>query len=175
MKTKYLLLFLLLTFTLGIQAQVSRTDSTMALLKKYQFAHLKPIVVGANGRYYYGGVRLRSNYSLEIPFGELDDPEVNHYFKSARVIRTVGTVVSVLPTIYYLLEGGSANVSRRTFWATYLASIGVSLTANIISTLKIRRAVGVYNSRLAQPRVGLSLQNTPLSRPAVGFGITWNM
>lgn len=175
MKTKYLLLFLFLTLSLAIQAQVSRIDSTGALLKKYQFSHLKPIVVGANGRYYYGGVRLRSNYSLEIPFGELDDPEVNHYFKSARVIRTVGTVVSVLPTIYYLIEGGSANVSRRTFWATYLASIGVSLTANIISTLKIRRAVSVYNTRLAQPRIGFSLQNTPLSRPAVGFGIAWDM
>ena len=175
MKTKYLLLFLFLAFSLAMQAQVSRIDSTTALLKRYQFSHLKPIVVGANGRYYYGGVRLRSNYSLEIPFGELDDPEVNHYFKSARVIRTVGTVVSVLPTIYYLLEGGSANVSRRTFWATYLASIGVSLTANIISTLKIRRAVSVYNTRLAQPRIGLSLQHTPLSRPAVGFGVAWDM
>ena len=175
MKTKYPLLFLFLTLSLGIQAQVSRIDSATALLKKYQSSHLKPIVVGANGRYYYGGVRLRNNYSLEIPFGELDDPEVNHYFKSARVIRTVGTVVSVLPTIYYLIEGGSANVSRRTFWATYLASIGVSLTANIISTLKIRRAVSVYNTRLAQPRIGFSLQNTPLSRPAVGFGIAWDM
>lgn len=135
--------------------------------------HLKPIIIGSNGRYYYGGQRLRNQYSLEIPFGEMDDPEVNRYFTRARTIRAVGSVISALPGIYFLVTSrsvGGRGVSRQTFWITYFGAIGVSLTSNLVANAQLRRAVNTYNSRLGRPRLGLSAE--PLPNNAVAFGLS---
>jgi len=150
-------------------AQIQRSDTLF--YKPFETIHLKPIVIGTNGRYYYGGQRLRSGYSLEIPFSDLDDPQVNRYFKNSRTIRTVGSVVSALPTIYFLLAGRNGGVSRQTFWTTYVASIGVSLTSNLVANGQMRKAVSTYNLRLARPKFGLSVQEMPNNRLAVGLGM----
>ena len=131
MKKRTLLAYLLVfIFVHSLSAQTQRSDTLF--YRPFDSSHLKPIIIAANGRYYYGGQRLRSNYSLEIPFGEMDDPEVNRYFKNSRTIRTVGSVVSALPGVYFLVVGRNSGVSRQTFWATYVGALGVSLTANLI-------------------------------------------
>lgn len=165
----YLLLFAIVSSVSAQQAP--RPDSL--LFKPFNNTHLKPIVIGANGRYYYGGIRLRSNYSLEIPFGEMDDPEVNHYFKTSRTIRTVGSVVSALPGVYFLLVGRNSGISRQTFWATYLGAIGVSFASNIVANVQMRKAVNTYNSRLVRPRFGLSVQEMPNN--SLAFGVGWRL
>ncbi len=162
----YLLLFVIVY---SANAQSQRSDSL--LFKLDNTSHLKPIVIGANGRYYYGGIRLRSNYSLEIPFGELDDPEVNHYFKSSRTIRTVGSVVAALPGIYYLVAGRNTGVSRQTFWITYVGALGVSLASNLIANAQIRKAVRTYNGRLTRPKLGLSVQEMFNNSLSLGIGL----
>ncbi|MFN8349602.1 MAG: hypothetical protein U0X91_31675 [Spirosomataceae bacterium] len=174
MKKRDLLTYFFLLICLhSLSAQTQNTDSSFYKpLDSYQ---LKPITIAANGRYYYGGQRLRSNYSMEIPFGELDDPEVNRYFKNSRTIRTVGSVVSALPGIYYLVAGRNNGISRQTFWATYLGAIGVSLTANLIANVQMRKAVNTYNSRLVRPRFGLSVQEMPNNALAVGMGLKIGM
>jgi hypothetical protein len=170
MKKRCLLTSFLLFICLhSLSAQTQRPDTL--LYKPLDSSHLKPIIVTANGRYYYGGQRLRSNYSLEIPFGELDDPEVNRYFKNSRTIRTVGSVVSALPGIYYLIAGRNSGISRQTFWATYLGAVGVSLTANLIANFQMRKAVITYNSRLVRPRLGLSVQEMSNNSLAIGVGV----
>jgi hypothetical protein len=153
----------------SIYAQTQRPDSLF--YKPFDSSHLKPIVIGANGRYYYGGQRLRSNYSLEIPFGELDDHEVNRYFKNSRTVRTVGSVVSALPGVYFLLAGRNGGISRQTFWVTYFGAIGVSLTTNLVANFQMRKAVNTYNSRLVRPQLGLSIQEMPHNTLALGVGL----
>lgn len=153
----------------SLSAQTQRSDSLF--YKPLDSYRLKPIIIATNGRYYYGGQRLRSNYSLEIPFGELDDPEVNRYFKNSRTIRTAGSVVSALPGIYYLVVGRNGGISRQTFWVTYVGALGVSLTANLIANFQMRKAVHTYNSRLAHPRLGLSIQEMSNNSLAVGVGL----
>ncbi len=136
-------------------------------------SHLKPIVIGGNGRYYYGGQRLRNQYSLEIPFGEMDDPEVNRYFTNARVIKTVGSVVAALPGLYFLVTSRSAGgngVSRQTFWIAYFGALGVSLTSNLVANAQLRKAVNTYNGRIGRPRIGLSAE--PLQNNALAFGLS---
>lgn len=153
------------------QNTVPRRDTVF--FEPLESNHLKPIIIGGNGRYYYGGIRLRNQYSLEIPFGEMDDPEVNRYFTQARTIRTIGSVVSALPGLYFLVtsrSAGGSGVSRQTFWITYFGAIGVSLTSNLIANAKLRKAVNTYNSRLGRPRLGLSAE--PLQNNSVAFGIS---
>lgn len=170
MKKRALCTYLLLFIGLhSLSAQTQRTDSLF--YKPFDSSHLKPVVIGANGRYYYGGQRLRSNYSLEIPFGELDDPEVNRYFKSSRIIRTVGSVVTALPGVYFLLAGRNNGISRQTFWVTYFGAIGVSLTTNLLANFQMRKAVNTYNSRLVHTRLGLSIQEMPNNSLALGVGL----
>lgn len=157
---------------LAQQKNIPRRD-TVFFEPLVEGAHLKPIIIGSNGRYYYGGLRLRNQYSLEIPFGEMDDPEVNRYFTQARTIRTIGSVVSALPGLYFLVtsrSGGGSGVSRQTFWITYFGAIGVSLTSNLIANAKLRKAVNTYNSRLGRLRLGLSAE--PLQNNAVAFGFS---
>lgn len=170
MKKRTLLAYLLVFICIqSLSAQIQRTDTLF--YKPLDSSHLKPIIIAANGRYYYGGQRLRSNYSLEIPFGEMDDPEVNRYFKNSRTIRTVGSVVSALPGIYFLVVGRNSGVSRQTFWATYVGALGVSLTANLIANFQMRKAVNTYNSRLVRPRLGLSVQEISNNSLAIGVGL----
>lgn len=168
---KYVFLAYLLLFLAVFDSHAQTQKNDTLFYKPFEATHLKPIVLGANGRYYYGGQRLRSSYSLEIPFGDLDDPEVNRHFKNSRVIRTVGSVVSALPGIYFLLAGRNTGVSRQTFWTTYIASIGVSLASNLIANSQMRKAVNTYNTRLVRPRFGLSIQETTNHALAIGMGM----
>ncbi|WP_428655954.1 hypothetical protein [Runella sp.] len=170
-----LLAGLILCFTGSVLlAQQTPRRDTVFFEPLLENTHLKPIVIGMNGKYYYGGQRLRNQYSLEIPFGEMDDPEVNRYFTQARTIRTVGSVVSALPSIYFLVtsrSAGGSGVSRQTFWITYFGAIGVSLASNLVANSKLRRAVNTYNSRLGRPRFGLSAEPLQNNAIAVGFSL----
>ncbi|MEZ4902338.1 MAG: hypothetical protein R2822_11555 [Spirosomataceae bacterium] len=168
---KYLICTYLLLFSTFYQAIAQTRKSDSLFYQPFETIHLKPIVIGANGRYYYGGQRLRSSYSLEIPFADLNDDQVNRYFKNSRTIRTLGSVVAALPTIYFLIAGRNSGISRQTFWTTYFASIGVSLASNLVANGQMRKAVNTYNLRLARPRVGLSVQETANNRLVVGLSM----
>lgn len=163
-------IFVMIPASLYAQQQPILKDTT--LYKAFSTSHLQPVIIGANGRYYYGGQRLRNQYSLEIPFGELDDPEVNRYFKNARVIRTVGSVLSALPGIYFLISSRVAGqtITRQAFWISYVGGVAISLTSGYISSAQLRKAVKSYNSRLGAPRWGLSVETLPNNAIALGVG-----
>lgn len=137
-------------------------------------AHLLPIerAVGSSSLgsvYFYGGKKLSSPYSLEIPFYELNDPEVNHHFQTFRVLTTLGRLTAVIPLAYVLL---SRNQNSGTYWTVYGSSIAATLTLTIIGNGQINKAVVRYNQMLRQPRIGMTL--TPLSLPgqvAIGAGV----
>jgi hypothetical protein len=57
--------------------------------------HLMPVERAAGSSslgsvYFYGGKKLSSPYSLEVPFYELNDPTVNHHFQTFRTMTTLG-------------------------------------------------------------------------------------
>lgn len=122
--------------------------------------------------YYYGGKRLSSPYSLEIPFYELNDPEVSHHFKMFRTLTTVSRLTAFVPLAYVLLQSNSYN--RGAYWTVYGGSIAASLTLLIIGNSQVQKAVTRYNEMLRQPRLGLSVAPIPLTgQVATGAAITW--
>lgn len=123
--------------------------------------------------YYYGGKRLSSPYSLEIPFYELNDPEVSHHFQLFRTLTTVGRLTAFVPLAYILLQ--TNNYNRGAYWTVYGGSIAASITLLIISNSQVQKAVTRYNETLRPPRVGLSVAPVPLTgQAALGAGIAWS-
>ena len=139
-------------------------------------AHLMPIERAAGssslgGVYFYGGKKLSSPYSLEVPFYELNDPTVNHHFQTFRTMTTLGRVVGLAPLAYILLR---KSRNSGTYWTVLGASAAASLTFSIIGNRQVNKAVSRYNQMLRQPRVGMSVAPVPLTgQAAVGAGITW--
>jgi len=87
--------FVLLTafvtvFSLSAHAQ-RRADDTSHYRTAPIPAHLLPIerAYGSSSLgnvYFYGGKKLSSPYSLEIPFYEINDPTISHRFQAFRTI-----------------------------------------------------------------------------------------
>ncbi|MDB5239713.1 MAG: hypothetical protein JWP57_338 [Spirosoma sp.] len=139
-------------------------------------AHLMPIERAAGSSslgstYFYGGKRLSSPYSLEVPFYEIGDPTVSHHFAVFRSMTTLTRLTALLPLGYILLK---QNQNKGTYWTFYGGSIVASLAFTIIGNSQINKAVTRYNELLRQPRVGLSVAPVLLTgRVAVGAGMTW--
>ena len=139
-------------------------------------AHLLPIERGygsssLGGVYFYGGKKLSSPYSLEIPFYELNDPDVSHHFQTFRTLTTLSRLTSLAPLAVLVL---SRNRNGSTYWTVAGSSVVASLTMVIIGNSQVYKAVTRYNEMLRQPRLGLSVAPVPLTgQIAVGTGITW--
>lgn len=143
-------------------------------------AHLLPIerAYGSSslgGVYFYGGKKLSSPYSLEIPFYELNDPDVSHHFQAFRTLTTLSRLTALVPLVYILLQNGRGRYNSGAYWTVYGTSIAASLTMSIISNSQVRKAVTRYNEMLRQPRIGMSVAPVPLTgRVAVGAGVAWS-
>ena len=138
-------------------------------------AHLLPVerAYGSSSLgsvYFYGGKKLSSPYSLEVPFYELNDPTVNHHFQTFRTMTTLGRLVGLAPLAYILLQ---RSRNSGTYWTVFGGSMAASLTFSIIGNGQVNKAVSRYNQMLRQPRVGVFIMPVPLTgQAAVGAGVT---
>lgn len=175
MRTVTLLTLLLLTISISVNAQRRRDEDTAHYRTVPIPAHLLPIerAYGSSSLgsvYFYGGKKLSSPYSLEIPFYELNDPDVSHRFQVFRTVTTLSRLTALLPLAYILL---SSNRTGGTYWTVYGGSIAASLTLSIIGNGQVNKAVTRYNELLRQPRVGMSLAPVPLTgQLAAGVGVS---
>ncbi|WP_020596591.1 hypothetical protein [Spirosoma panaciterrae] len=171
------LLILLGILSFSAHAQRRRDDDTLHYRSVPIPAHLLPIerAYGSSSLgsvYFYGGKKLSSPYSLEIPFYELNDPEVSHRFKAFRTLTTIGRLTALVPLAYIIL---SSNKSNGTYWTVYGGSIAATLTFTIIGNGQINKAVTRYNTLLRQPRLGFSATPVPLTGlHAMGAGVAWS-
>lgn len=163
----------LFVFFLGNPATKAQKPPADSLYyRPLQRFDLKPIVIGANGRYYYGGIRLRRSSSLEIPFGELDDPDVNRHFKTYRRLNTAGVVLSFIPTVYFLAAAQAGTFNRRTYWQLYFGSIGGTLACTLWAEGQMRKAVSTYNLRLGKVNMGMVVEPLPTQSVLIGLGVS---
>ena len=170
--------FLLLAVitSLSVHAQRQRTDTGYYRTAPIP-AHLMPVerAYGSSSLgsvYFYGGKKLSSPYSLEVPFYELNDPTVNHHFQTFRTITTLGRVVGLAPLVYILVR---RSRNSGTYWTVLGGSAAASLTFSIIGNGQVNKAVSRYNQMLRQPRVGLSVAPVPLTgQVAAGAGLSWS-
>ncbi|SOD95386.1 hypothetical protein [Spirosoma fluviale] len=171
------LLLIVLLFSLQVANAQRRRDEDTAHYRAMPIpAHLLPIerAYGSSSLgsvYFYGGKRLSSPYSLEIPFYELNDPTVSHRFQTFRTLTTLSRLTALLPLAYILL---SSNRTGGTYWTIYGGSIAASLTLSIVGNGQINKAVTRYNDLLRQPRIGMSLAPVPLTGSlAAGVGVSY--
>ena len=140
-------------------------------------AHLLPIerAYGSSALgsvYFYGGKKLSSPYSLEIPFFELNDPEVTHHFKAYRTLVTVGRLTALVPLAYILFQNNN-RYSGGAYWTVYGSSLVASLTLTFVGNGQVKKAVTRYNEMLSQPRVGLSASPILMTgQMAIGAGVS---
>ena len=171
-----LLTALVLLIQSGSYAQRRRDDDTSHYRTEPIPAHLLPIerAFGSSSLgsvYFYGGKKLSSPYSLEIPFYELNDPDVSHRFQTFRTLTTLSRLTALAPLAYILLN---RNQSNGAYWTVYGSSVAASLALFIIGNSQINKAVTRYNEMLRQPRVGLSGTSVPLTgQVALGAGVAW--
>ncbi|RRB01067.1 hypothetical protein [Larkinella rosea] len=168
---RFIFLFLICLSILGTATAQRAADSTFYRPGVAVPAYLKPIE-RSYGAYYYGGKRLRSSNSLEIPFNELNDPIVNRHFRTYRTFVVIGQVAAAIPLVYVLTRNRGTYTRSGDYWAVYFGSIGVSLGLNIIGGSKVRKAVTEYNRALANARFGFSAQPLPgTTKTAFGFSL----
>ena len=171
------LLFIISLSVFSAHAQQRRRDEDTSHYRTVPVpTHLMPIerAYGSSSLgsvYFYGGKRLSSPYSLEIPFYEIADPTVTHHFRVFRTMTTVGWLTALTPLAYVLFQ---RNRSSGAYWTIYGGSIVASLTFSIIGTSQVNKAVTRYNELLRQPRLGLSVAPVPLTgQVAIGAGVAW--
>ena len=168
--------FLLLTVSLTARAQ-RKPDETSYYRTEPVPAHLLPVerAFGSSSLgsvYFYGGKKLSSPYSLEVPFFELDDPEVSHHFQVFRTLTKVGQLTALFPLVYILFQ--SNRQSPGTYWTVVGGTAVTSLTLTIIGNSHVNKAVTRYNEMLRQPRVSISASPVSLTgQPALGVGVSW--
>lgn len=172
-----ILLLITLLFILRTGHAQRRSDDTSHYRNVPVPAHLLPIerAFGSSSLgsvYFYGGKKLSSPYSLEIPFYELNDPTVTHHFRTFRTLTTLGRLTALIPLGYILL---SKNNSNGVYWTVYGSSIGATLAFTIIGNSHVNKAVTRYNEMLRQPRLGMSIAPVTLTgQLAVGAGLAWS-
>ncbi|QDK83012.1 hypothetical protein EXU85_32155 [Spirosoma sp. KCTC 42546] len=170
------LLTILFFISVTVHAQRRRADDDTSHYRTVPVpAHLLPIerAYGSSSLgslYFYGGKKLSSPYSLEIPFFELNDPDVSHHFQAFRTVTTLSRLTALVPLAYILL---SNNRTNGAYWSVYGGSIAASLTLSIIGNSQVNKAVKRYNEMLRQPRIGFSADPVSLTgRTAIGVGIS---
>lgn len=142
-------------------------------------AHLRPIerAIGSSALgsvYFYGGKKLNSPFSLEVPFIELNDPQVNQHFRNFRTWTTISRLTGLVSLAYFITTG-SRNNSASQYWTVYGSSLALSLGTIIVANSQVNKAVGRYNTMLRQVppnviRVGAVYAPTSLGTSVVGFG-----
>ncbi|QJW88224.1 hypothetical protein HNV11_01930 [Spirosoma taeanense] len=179
MKRLLLLTLPLIVVSLTTVAQRSRRADDTGHYRTVPIpAHLMPIERAYSSSalgsiYFYGGKKLSSPYSLEVPFYELDDPTVNHHFKAYRTMTTLSRLTAFVPLAYILLRNSRSNSA---YWTVYGGSIAASLAFVIIGNGQVNKAVSRYNEMLQQPRVGVGVSVAPVpltGHAAVGVGAAW--
>ncbi|MBD2699732.1 hypothetical protein IC229_03725 [Spirosoma sp. BT702] len=163
-------------FFISLTAHAQRQDDTSHYRTVPVPAHLMPIerAYGSSlgSVYFYGGKKLSSPYSLEVPFFELNDAEVNHRFQTFRTMTTLSRLSALVPLAYIVL---TSNKNNGTYWTVYGGAIAASLTFTIIGNSQVNKAVTRYNQMLRQPRVGLSMAPISLTgQVAPGAGLAWS-
>lgn len=150
MKVITTLLFFSISF--GIFAQKDSAYYNPNITRKLYY--LKPLQK-VNGSYYYGERRLSSYNSLEVPFFELNDPEVNFHYRRYKTFTGIGQGIGFIPTIYILATLNKPRTRQSGFYtSTYLGIIGASLagsiTCSLIGKSHIKKAAIKYNQALGQ-------------------------
>lgn len=120
--------------------------------------YLKPLQK-VNGVYYYGDRKLSGYNSLEVPFFELNDPEVNAYYKRYKTFTGIGQAIGFIPTIYVLATLNKPRTRQTGFYTgTYLGVIGGalagSITCSLIGRLHIKKAAIRYNQAIGKGDIG---------------------
>ncbi|WP_310589088.1 hypothetical protein [Fibrella forsythiae] len=141
-------------------------------------AHLRPIERAAGSSalgsvYFYGGKKLNSPFSLEVPFIELNDPQVNQHFRNFRTWTTISRLTGLVSLAYFITTGSRSNAGQ--YWTVYGSSLALSLGTIIVANSQVNKAVGRYNTMLRQVppnaiRVGAVYTPTSLGTSVVGFG-----
>ena len=164
-------------FAVSAQAQ-QRPDETAHYRTEPVPAHLLPIerAFGSSALgsvYFYGGKKLSSPYSLEIPFYELNDPAVSHHFKTFRTLTTLSQLTALVPLAYIVFQ--TNNYNRGAYWTVTGGALAASVTFIIIGNSQVNKAVKRYNDMLRQPaRVGMSITPVPITgQTATGVGLSW--
>ncbi|UFH54768.1 hypothetical protein [Spirosoma sp. KNUC1025] len=162
-----------------VHAQRRRDDDDTSHYRTVPIpAHLMPIerAYGSSSLgsvYFYGGKKLSSPYSLEIPFFELNDPDVSHHFQAFKTLTTLSRLTALVPLAYILLQNNRYNSGA--YWTVYGGSIAASLTLSIIGNSQVSKAVNRYNQMLRPPRVGISVEPVSITNQfATGAGIAWS-
>ncbi|MER0440287.1 hypothetical protein [Emticicia sp. W12TSBA100-4] len=157
MKTLLTLLFFSISFSIFAQKDSAYYNPNITRKLYY----LKPLQK-VNGSYYYGERRLSSYNSLEVPFFELNDPEVNFHYRRYKTFTGIGQAISIIPTIYFLATFNKTRTRQSGFYSsTYLSIIGASLVGSITTSLigksHVKKAAIRYNQAIGQNNVS-SLQ-----------------
>ncbi len=148
MKTFLTTLFLSISFSIFAQKDSAYYNPNITR-KLYYLKPLQKI----NGSYFYGERRLSGYNSLEVPFFELNDPEVNFHYRRYKTFTGIGQAIGFIPTIY-ILATLQKNLNRQTryYSGTYLSIIGATLVGNLTCTLigksHIKKAAIKYNQAL---------------------------
>ncbi len=172
MKTLLTLLFFGISFS--ILAQKDSVYYNPNITRKLYY--LKPLQK-VNGSYYYGERRLSSYNSLEVPFFELNDPEVNFHYRRYKTFTGIGQAISIIPTIYFLATFNKTRTRQSGFYsATYLSIIGASLVGSITTSLigksHVKKAAIRYNQAIGQNNVS-SLQ-LKTDENSLGLALRYN-
>lgn len=138
--------------------------------------HLRPIerAVGSSALgsvYFYGGKRLTSASSLEVPFFELNDPLVNRHYRNYRTWTTVSRLTALVPLVYFFTRTRSVGFNSGEYWTVYGGSVVLALGAVIVGNSQVNKGVARYNTLLRQvPRTGIQLGLVPSAAPP---GTSW--
>lgn len=150
MKTVLTLLFFSIAFSIFAQKDSAYYNPNITR-KLYYLKPLQKI----NGSYYYGERRLSGYNSLEVPFFELNNPEVNFHYRRYKTFTGIGQAIGFIPTIYVLATLNKPRTRQSGFYtSTYLSIIGVtlagSITCSLIGKSHIKKAAIKYNQALGQ-------------------------
>ncbi len=163
---------LILLFAVGtmLRSFGQKDDTTYYKRPAVVVSYLKPITI-VGGRYYYGNQRLNGAYSLEIPIGELDDPEVSHRFNKFRGFQKAMGCINLIPTAYFFYSISGKVYNRDEYFAVLIGSFAATITLDIISRSHLKKAIEGYNVRLAGNQIGFSVQ--PLPNQTLAYGLGW--
>jgi hypothetical protein len=163
-------------FFVIFSSKAQQIDTSFVRTRAKIPAHLKGIerapgssALGAV--YYYGEQRLRSPFSLDVPFYEMADPEVTRHYRGFRTLNTISQLTALAPLAYLLFQEKGSQTRTREYWYFYLGSIAASLGLSIAGNVKVSKAVKRYNQVLLENRLGFSIAPLPgTGRAAVGLG-----
>lgn len=138
--------------------------------------YLKPLQK-VSGVYFYGDRKLSGFNALEVPFFELNDPEVNFHYKNYKIFTGIGQAISFIPTIYILANlNNSRNRQSGYYSGTYLgilfASLGGSIACNLIGKTHIKKAAIRYNQAIGENNISYLQLKT--DENAIGMSLRYH-